>query len=127
MKQVLDWMNANHDGLLRGLADLVAVPSISTDGEHQKEIEQTASLTCEQMRQAGLQNVEELRTQGANPYAYGEWLGAPGKPTVFLYAHHDVQPTNFLDQWQSDPWKLTPRDGRLYARGAADDKGAITA
>jgi acetylornithine deacetylase/succinyl-diaminopimelate desuccinylase-like protein len=61
------------------------------------------------------------------PYAYGEWLEAPGKPTVFLYAHHDVQPINFVEQWKSDPWKLTRRDGRLFARGSADDKGAISA
>src|SRR5438128_2917379 len=79
------------------------------------------------MRRAGLQNVTVLRTGGSNPYAYGEWLGAPGKPTVFLYAHHDVQPINFAGQWQSEPWTLTSRGGRLYARGAADDKGAITA
>src|SRR5215813_10065274 len=124
---VLDWLNANEGNLVRDLASLVAVPSISTDGEHQKEIDRTAELTCEQMRAAGLQNVEVLRSGNANPYAYGEWLGAPGKPTVFLYAHHDVQPTNFLEAWQSDPWKLTPRKGRLYGRGAADDKGAIAA
>ncbi|HEV3119629.1 MAG TPA: M20/M25/M40 family metallo-hydrolase, partial [Gemmataceae bacterium] len=71
--------------------------------------------------------VEVLRCGDSNPYAYGEWLGAPGKPTVFLYAHHDVQPINFAEDWESPPWTLTPRDGRLYARGAADDKGAITA
>lgn len=127
MKPVLDWLTQNHETAVKGLADLVAVPSISTDGEHQSEIEKSATLTAEQMRQAGLQNVELLRTNGSNPYAYGEWLGAAGKPTVFLYAHHDVQPTNFLDQWQSDPWKLTLRDGRLFGRGAADDKGAISA
>jgi acetylornithine deacetylase/succinyl-diaminopimelate desuccinylase-like protein len=78
------------------------------------------------MRAAGLQNVAVLNSGGSNPYSYGEWLGAPGKPTVFLYAHHDVQPVNFLEDWLSDPWKLTERDGRLYARGAADDKGAVT-
>src|SRR6266849_3988807 len=127
MKLVLDWLTKNHAALVRDLADLVAVPSISTDGEHQKEIEQTAALTCAQMRQAGLRNVEILRSGDSNPYAYGEWLGAPGKPTVFLYAHHDVQPINFAEQWQSEPWTLTARAGRLYARGAADDKGAITA
>ncbi|HZV03516.1 MAG TPA: M20/M25/M40 family metallo-hydrolase [Gemmataceae bacterium] len=124
---VLNWLNSHHADLVRDLAALVAIPSISTDGEHQKEVEQTAELTCEQMRSAGLQNVAILRTDGSNPYAYGEWLGAAGKPTVFLYAHHDVQPTNYLEQWQSPPWTLTPRDGRLYGRGAADDKGAITA
>jgi acetylornithine deacetylase/succinyl-diaminopimelate desuccinylase-like protein len=127
MKPVLDWLSQNHDTLVRGLAELVAIPSISTDGEHQQEVEKSAALTCEQMRQAGLQQVEILRCGNSNPYAYGEWLGAPGKPTVFLYAHHDVQPLNFLEEWKSPPWMLTPRDGRLYARGAADDKGAISA
>ena len=95
---VLDWLSKNHAHLVGDLAKLVAIPSISTDGEHQKEIDQTAALTCEQMRRAGLQNVEILRTGGSNPYAYGEWLGAPGKPTVFLYAHHDVQPINFVER-----------------------------
>lgn len=128
MKQAaLDWLTKNHEEIVRGLADLVAIQSISTDGEHQAEIDRTAKLTCDQMRHAGLHNVEVLKVGGSLPYAYGEWLDAPGKPTVFLYAHHDVQPVNFVDQWQGDPWKLTRRDGRLYARGAADDKGAISA
>jgi acetylornithine deacetylase/succinyl-diaminopimelate desuccinylase-like protein len=126
MKQALDYLKDNHDALLRDLADLVAIPSISTDGAHQPEVERSAELTCEQMRKAGLQNVAILRCGDSNPYAYGEWLGAPGKPTVFLYAHHDVQPVNFEGDWLSGPWTLTPRDGRLYGRGAADDKGAIT-
>ncbi|HMC66242.1 MAG TPA: M20/M25/M40 family metallo-hydrolase [Gemmataceae bacterium] len=127
MKAALDWLAKNHDSLVRSLADLVAIPSISTDGEHQKEVEQTAALTCEQMRQAGLQNVEMLRSGDSNPYAFGEWVEAPGKPTIFLYAHHDVQPINFVEDWQSEPWTLTRRSGRLFGRGAADDKGAITA
>ena len=125
----LAWLKDNHERLVGDLAALVKVPSISNDGDHQPQIEQTAALTCEQMRAAGLQNVAVLRTGASNPYAYGEWLGAPGKPTVFLYAHHDVQPVNDVGdaKWQSDPWTLTRRGGRLYARGAADDKGAITA
>jgi cysteinylglycine-S-conjugate dipeptidase len=127
MDQVINWLSSNHDHLVRQLADLVAVPSISTDGEHAKEVDKSAEVTCEQMRHAGLQNVEILRSGNSNPYAYGEWLGAPGKPTVFLYAHHDVQPINFVEDWKSPPWTLTPRDGRLYGRGAADDKGAIVA
>jgi acetylornithine deacetylase/succinyl-diaminopimelate desuccinylase-like protein len=127
MRDVLSWLEKNHEDIVRGLADLVSVPSISTDGEHNHEVERTAQLTCEQMRQAGLVNVSVLRSGDSLPYAYGEWLEAPGKPTVFLYAHHDVQPINFREQWQSDPWKLTRRDDRLYARGAADDKGAISA
>ncbi|QEG28238.1 Succinyl-diaminopimelate desuccinylase [Gemmata obscuriglobus] len=123
----LDWLNKNHEEIVQGLAELVAIQSISTDGEHGAEIERTAKLTCDQMRHAGLHNVDVLRVGHSLPYAYGEWLEAPGKPTVFLYAHHDVQPVNFIEQWLSDPWKLTRRDGRLYARGSADDKGAISA
>lgn len=125
----LDWLSKNHEAVVRNLADLVAVKSISTDGEHTVEIGRTASLTGDQMREAGLHNVETLKVGESLPYAYGEWLGAPGKPTVFLYAHHDVQPVNRVgdpkDDWKSDPWKLTRRDGRLYGRGSADDKGAI--
>ncbi len=117
MQQVIEWLTENRAALAQDLADLVKIQSISTDGQHQKEIEDSATLTCEQMRRAGLQNVEILRCGDSYPYAYGEWLGAPGKPTVFLYAHHDVQPINYVEDWKSDPWTLTARDGRLY--GAA--------
>jgi cysteinylglycine-S-conjugate dipeptidase len=125
MKKMMDWLTANDAKLVGDLAKLVAVPSISTDGEHQRELEQSAQVTCDLMREAGLNNVDILRSGDSNPYAYGEWLGALGKPTVFLYAHHDVQPVNFASDWLSDPWALTERDGRLYGRGSADDKGAI--
>jgi acetylornithine deacetylase/succinyl-diaminopimelate desuccinylase-like protein len=127
---VLSWLDGNHERLVQDLTELVAIPSISTDGEHQAEVEKSAALTCEQMRQAGLEGVTILRTADSNPYAYGEWLGAPGKPTVFLYAHHDVQPVNDVGdaKWQQpDPFRLTRRDGRLFGRGSADDKGAVTA
>lgn len=124
---VLSWLKKNHSNLVQDLSDLVAVQSISTDGKHQQQVKQSATLTCKQMRAAGLKNVAILATGESNPYAYGEWLGAPGKPTVFLYAHHDVQPINFVEEWKSKPWELTRRKGRLYGRGAADDKGAITA
>jgi len=127
MHAAQEWLQRHHEEIIHWLADLVAIPSISTDGEHASEIERTAALTCQQMREAGLVNVEVLRVGGSLPYAYGEWLEAPGKPTVFLYAHHDVQPINYAEQWLSDPWHLTRRDGRLYARGSADDKGAIAA
>lgn len=127
MERALDWLSKNHEEIVQGLAALVGIQSISTDGEHLAEIDRTAKLTCDLMRQAGLHNVEVLKVGQSLPYAYGEWLEAPGKPTVFLYAHHDVQPINYVEQWQSDPWKLTRRDGRLFARGAADDKGAISA
>ncbi|HET6575054.1 MAG TPA: M20/M25/M40 family metallo-hydrolase [Fimbriiglobus sp.] len=127
MQAALDWLVKHHEDIVRGLAELVAIPSISTDGEHVAEIERTAKLTCDQMRDAGLHNADVLKVGGSLPYAYGEWLEANGKPTVFLYAHHDVQPINYIAEWKSDPWKLTRKDGRLYARGSADDKGAVAA
>ena len=127
MRDVLNWLKENQAAQISDLSKLVAIPSISTDGEHAKELEQCGATVCEQMREAGLQNVEVLRCGGSYPYAYGEWLGAPGKPTVFLYSHHDVQPVNFESDWKSPPWTLTEREGRLYGRGAADDKGAISA
>lgn len=125
MSSPFDWLRDNDQALVDHLAELVAIPSISTDGEHRAELDRSAEKVCDLMRQAGLQNVEILRTGDSYPYAYGEWLGAPGKPTVFLYAHHDVQPVNFVEDWKSPPWTLTERDGRLYGRGAADDKAAI--
>src|SRR5437879_10600448 len=130
MKKVIDWLSANAAQLVGDLARLVAIPSISTDGEHQRELDQCAELTCNLMRAAGLNNVSILRSGDSNAYAYGEWLGAAGKPTVFLYAHHDVQPVNQVGGvgWdQADPFKLTRKDGRLFGRGSADDKGAVTA
>ena len=127
MKQVLEWLTANDKELVADLARLVAIASISTDGKHQQELDKAAEVTCDLMRSAGLENVGVLKAGNSNPYAYGEWLGAPGKPTVFLYAHHDVQPIEPAADWLSDPWTLTERDGRLFGRGAADDKGAIAA
>ena len=125
MQSTLKWLQEHDADLINDLAKIVAVPSISTDGEHQKELDQSADVTCTLMRSVGLNNVQILKTGNSNPYAYGEWLGAPGKPTVFLYAHHDVQPINYTQDWQSEPFTLTERDGRLFGRGAADDKGAI--
>src|SRR5947209_8092120 len=104
MQPALDWLKENDQKLVDDLAKLVAIRSISTDGEHRNELNQSAELTAELMRTVGLQNVELLRTGESYPYAYGEWLGAPGKPTIFLYAHHDVQPVNFEEGWKSPPW-----------------------
>src|SRR5262249_44564119 len=131
MKAITDWLKQNHDNLVNDLAKLVAVRSVSTDGEHQKEIQQSAELVAAQMRQAGLQSVEVLKTDDSNPYAYGEWLGAPGTPTGLRYSHHGVPPAHQKARdgrkGKPPPGEL-PRGGdRLYGRGSADDKGAITA
>lgn len=127
MDRALNWLEAHFSDLAQDLGELVKIASISTDGDHQVEIGQSAGLVCELMKRAGLEHVEVLRVDGSNPYAYGEWLAAPGKPTLLLYSHHDVQPPGADDTWESPPWELTRRDGRLFARGSVDDKGGVVA
>ncbi len=126
MKEVLTYLDLHHDRFVDDLRQLVAIPSISTDGQHAAEISQSAQKVAELMQQSGLNHVDILNYEDSYPYVYGEWIGAPGKPTVFLYSHHDVQPCN-TGGWDSDPWTLTRRDGRLYGRGSADDKGGTVA
>ncbi len=65
-----------------------------------------------------------LETNG-NPLAYGEWLGAPGKATIVIYGHYDVQPADAIELWHSPPFEATVRDGNLYGRGSVDDKGQV--
>jgi acetylornithine deacetylase/succinyl-diaminopimelate desuccinylase-like protein len=76
------------------------------------------------MRRIGMQNVRLVETPG-NPVAYGDWLGASGAPTILFYGHYDVQPVDPLNLWESPPFEATVRDGEIYARGAADDKGQV--
>ena len=76
------------------------------------------------MRRVGLQNVKLIETPG-NPVVYGDWLGAPEAPTILFYGHYDVQPVDPLDLWESPPFTATIRDGEIFARGAADDKGQV--
>jgi acetylornithine deacetylase/succinyl-diaminopimelate desuccinylase-like protein len=128
MKDVLIFLDKQRGRMFDDLAELVAVPSISPGGRNQRDIARSAKVTCDQMRRADLKNVRVLQTGGSNPFAYGEWTGAGrGKPTLLLYAHHDVQPIGPTADWKSDPWTLTRRRGRLFGRGSADDKGAIVA
>ena len=86
----------------------------------------SGEATCDLMRRKGLQNVQLLEMPGAHPYAYGEWKNAPGRPTLLLYAHHDVQPSGEAGKWKiPDPFEPVEKDGRLWGRGAADDKAGI--
>jgi len=111
----------------KDLEDLVRIQSVSADPERLSEVEKSAQKTAELFAAEGV-DVEIVRAyDGAPPAVIGEKKGPEGAPTVLLYAHHDVQPENDHADWDSAPWEPTERDGRLYGRGAADDKAGIMA
>jgi len=122
--RVLASLRANHDRILARLVEFASIPSVSTDPAHAADIDRAAHWVAAEVAAAGPLAVRILAT-GGNPVVYGEWLGAPGRPTVLVYGHYDVQPSDPLEKWHSPPWTPTVRDGRLYARGVSDDKGPM--
>ncbi len=104
------------------LREFLRIPSISSLPEHAGDVRQAAEWVATRLRELGAQGVELLPT-GGNPVVWGEWPAPAGAPTAILYGHYDVQPPDPLDLWETPPFEPTVRGERLYARGAADDKG----
>jgi len=124
MEKIIDFINVNRDRYLDELKVLLAIPSISALPQHAGDVKRCAEWCADEMRRIGLQNVRLIETPG-NPVVYGDWLGAPGAPTILFYGHYDVQPVDPLELWESPPFEATVRDGEIYARGSADDKGQV--
>jgi acetylornithine deacetylase/succinyl-diaminopimelate desuccinylase-like protein len=124
MDTVIDFINTHRDRYVEELKHYLAIPSISALPQHAADVRRCAEWTGDQMRSVGLENVKLIDTPG-NPVVYGDWLGAPGAPTILFYGHYDVQPVDPLNLWESPPFEPTVRDGEIYARGAADDKGQV--
>ncbi|MEK7389636.1 MAG: M20/M25/M40 family metallo-hydrolase [Elusimicrobiota bacterium] len=121
------YANDHYPEFIEDLKVLARIPSVSFPGFDAKQVERSAEAVAVLCRMRGLENVELITLEGAHPYVYADWLHAPGKPTLLLYAHHDVQPAGREELWVSPPFEPTERGGRLYGRGCADDKAGAVA
>ena len=119
---VLAHLEAQHDRVLAELVEFASIPSVSTDPAHAADMRAAAHWVASKLVAAGPMNVRTIDTPG-NPVVYGEWLGAPGKRTVLVYGHYDVQPADPIEKWITPPFTPTVHGRRLYARGVSDDKG----
>jgi acetylornithine deacetylase/succinyl-diaminopimelate desuccinylase-like protein len=124
MIPVIDFIHTNRDRYIKELTDYLAIPSISALPEHKGDVRRCAEWTADEMRRVGLENVRLIDTPG-HPVVYGDWLHAASAPTILFYGHYDVQPVDPVDLWTTPPFQATVRDGEIYARGAADDKGQV--
>src|SRR5260221_12226968 len=118
LQQVLPSVRSDLERLMR-------IPSVSADPAAGPQLRACAGEVAALLSQAGLPSVEVLAVEGGQPAVLGRRPGPPGAPTLLLYAHHDVQPTGDRAEWVSDPFEPAERDGRLFGRGAADDKAGV--
>ena len=117
------YLDAHRGDFEEQLKALLRIPSVSAQPAHDADTRRAAEFVRDDLRGMGL-DAELIATKG-HPIVYAERLGAPGKPTLLIYGHYDVQPPEPLEPWISPPFEPTVRDGNLYARGATDDKGQM--
>lgn len=124
LEAVLAYIEENQQRYVDELVEIVGIPSISSSSAHREDVRRCAEYLRQKMLDAGLMRAEVMPT-GGHPVVYGEWLGAPGRPTILIYGHYDVQPVEPLSEWVTPPFEATVRDGALYGRGTTDDKGQV--
>jgi acetylornithine deacetylase/succinyl-diaminopimelate desuccinylase-like protein len=125
MSAATDTFVTNHrESMLEELKDFLRIPSISTLPEHKPDVERAAQFVADALKRAGMENIRIIPTAG-NPLVYADWLHAENKPTILCYGHYDVQPADPLELWKTAPFEPDIRDGNIYARGSADDKGQM--
>jgi acetylornithine deacetylase/succinyl-diaminopimelate desuccinylase-like protein len=122
-----EYIETHFDTFRRQLHDLIRIPSVSTDPAFDADVRRAAEWIADDLQRVGLTTVRVIQTDG-HPIVYGEWLRAGASaPTILIYGHYDVQPAVKSDGWHSEPFEPVEREGRIYARGASDDKGQIFA
>jgi acetylornithine deacetylase/succinyl-diaminopimelate desuccinylase-like protein len=119
-----DYQSANKDRFLEELLELLRIPSVSARSEHKEDLKTCAEAVKQRLLEAGADKAEIYPTDG-HPLVYGEKITDPAKPTVLVYGHYDVQPPDPLELWHSGPFEPVIKDGKIYARGACDDKGQV--
>src|SRR5688572_29459902 len=124
MQEVKNYIEQNKQRFLDELFEVLRIPSVSADKGYSKDVIRTAEWVKNQLTKAGVEKVEICPTAGY-PIVYGEKIINPALPTVLVYGHYDVQPPDPLDLWTSGPFEPVIKDGKIYARGACDDKGQM--
>src|SRR5690606_34240864 len=122
MQEIRDYISAHKQRFLDELFALLRYPSVSADPKYAADVSRTAEYVAQKLRDAGADNVEVCPTAG-HPIVYGEKIIDSTRPTVLVYGHYDVQPPDPLELWETPPFEPTVRDGKIFARGACDDKG----
>ncbi|MFS8572414.1 MAG: dipeptidase [Clostridia bacterium] len=124
MTSVLERLSARYEDDLNDLIAFLRIPSVSAQSQHRDDVARAARWLEEYLRRIGMNHARTLPTAG-HPVVYAEWIDDPEKPTALLYGHYDVQPADPLELWETPPFEPDTREGRLYARGASDDKGQV--
>jgi acetylornithine deacetylase/succinyl-diaminopimelate desuccinylase-like protein len=124
MSSIAQFLKKHRPVHLDQLKELLSIPSVSTDSDRADDVGRAAKWVARRLKSAGCTRVDVHETPG-HPIVYGEWLGAPGAPTMLVYGHYDVQPVDPIELWKTPPFEPTVRAGKLYARGASDDKGQV--
>jgi acetylornithine deacetylase/succinyl-diaminopimelate desuccinylase-like protein len=119
-----NYLAQNKKRLLDEMMDFLRIPSVSALPDHAADVQRAAQWVEGRMKAAGIESVRIMAT-GGHPVVYGDWLHAPGKPTVLIYGHFDTQPVDPLNLWDSPPFEPVIKEGRIYARGASDNKGNL--
>ncbi|HOH75717.1 MAG TPA: dipeptidase [Myxococcota bacterium] len=123
-EKVLDYVKNNQDRFLAELFDWLRIPSVSALPEHNGDVRRAGEWVVSKLQAIGFENVGLKETTG-HPAVYGDWLHAPGKPTILVYGHYDVQPVDPIEKWHSNPFEPVVKDGFIYGRGTSDDKGQV--
>src|SRR6476620_9227078 len=117
-----EYQDKNQQRFLDEMLELLRIPSISAKSEHKDDMRRCAELVKQRLLDSGATKAEVMETDG-HPVVYGEKIVDPKKPTVLVYGHYDVQPPEPLELWHSGPFEPVIKEGKVYARGSADDKG----